>query len=78
MMISVFLDLIYFYSCFFGTLPDRAEDFQHIMKHLFPMIFDTKYLADKINNNSASYNSSLEDLDRELSELPLPTIGLSP
>jgi len=75
-LFSVFLDLIYFYSCFFGPLPDRVEDFQHTMNRLFPMVFDTKYLADKVNN-SVTYNSSLQDLDQELSRLPLPTIGMS-
>lgn len=72
---NIFLDLVYFYSCFFGSLPNRVEDFQQIMGYLFPMVFDTKYLADKINNNSATYNSSLEDLDRELAKLPSPIIG---
>ncbi len=74
---NVFLDLVYFYSCFFGPLPERVEDFQQIFGYLFPMVFDTKYLADKINDNSSSYNSSLEDLDRELSQLPLPIIELA-
>lgn len=74
---NVFLDLVYFYSCFFGPLPERVENFQHIFGYLFPMVFDTKYLTDKINDNSSSYNSSLEDLDRELSELPLPIIELA-
>ena len=72
---NVFLDLVYFYTFFFGPLPDLVKDFQQIIEYLFPMVFDTKYLADKINDNSSSYNSSLEDLDRELSELPLPIIG---
>ena len=74
-MCSIFIDLIYFYSCFFGPLPDSVDDFQHLMKHVFPMVFDTKYLADNLNKNSGSYNSSLEDLDRELSYLPQPVIG---
>ena len=51
------------------------EDFQHKVAELFSMVFDTKYLADKINNNSATYNSSLEGLDRELSKLAVPIIG---
>ena len=72
---NVFLDLMYFYTCFFGSLPDRVEDFQRVMGRLFPMIFDTKYLADIVNHNSGSYNSSLEDLDRQLSEVPFPLIG---
>lgn len=72
---NLFLDLIYFYSCFFGSLPDRVEDFQHIIAQLFPLVFDTKYLADKINNNSPRYKSSLQEIDQELSRLPVPIIG---
>ena len=72
---NVFLDLIYFYTCFFGPLPDRVEDFQRIIGRLFNMVFDTKYLADTVEGNSNSYNSSLQDVDRQLSELPFPVIG---
>ncbi len=72
---NVFLDLIYFFSCFFGPLPDRVEDFQNLIAQLFPLVFDTKYLADKINNNSPLYRSSLDEIDRELSRLPVPVIG---
>ena len=68
--------MIYFYSCFFGPLPDRVEEFQHIMNNLFPMVFDTKYLADKIHNNAENYDSSLQGLDQELSVLPSPNIGM--
>lgn len=72
---NVFLDLIYFYSCFFGPLPDRVDDFQNLIAQLFPLVFDTKYLADKINDNSPLYKSSLEEIDQELSKLPVPIIG---
>ncbi|KAK4691111.1 poly(A)-specific ribonuclease, partial [Lecanoromycetidae sp. Uapishka_2] len=75
---NVFLDLIYFFSCFFGPLPDRVEDFQKLIAQLFPMVFDTKYLADKINNNSPLYKSSLEEIDKELSKLPVPVIETPP
>lgn len=73
---NLFLDLIYFYTLFFGPLPDRVEGFQKIIAQLFPLVVDTKYLADKINDNSPLYNSSLQDIDRELSKLPVPMIGL--
>ena len=74
---NLFLDLVYFYTCFFGPLPDRVEDFQSIIARLFPLVIDTKYLADKINDNSPLYKSSLEELDRELSRLPFPMISTS-
>lgn len=73
---NLFLDLIYFYTFFFGPLPDRVEDFQKTIAQLFPLVFDTKYLADKINDNSPLYKSSLQEIDRELSKLPVPIIGM--
>ena len=72
---NLFLDLIYFLTCFFGPLPDRVEGFQSIVGQLFPLVFDTKYLADKINDNSPLYRSSLEEIDQELSRLAVPIIG---
>ena len=72
---NLFMDLINFYKCFFGQLPDRVEDFQSIMNQLFPMIVDTKYLATHNNVNVTHARSSLEDLDEELNTLPVPVIG---
>ena len=71
---NLFLDLVYLYACFFGPLPERVEDFQAAMGILFPLIVDTKYLADIINQNSPRYRSSLEEIDAELSRIPSPTI----
>lgn len=73
---NLFLDLIYFYTFFFGPLPDRVEGFQKTIAQLFPLVVDTKYLADKINDNSPLYNSSLQEIDKELSKLPVPIIGM--
>ena len=75
---NVFLDLMYFYKCFFGTLPDRVEDFQRVIHELFPIVIDTKYLATHSHDNPAMANSSLEQLDVELAKLPfdkVPAIG---
>ena len=72
---NLLLDLIYLLSSFFGPLPDRVEDFLETLATLFPLIVDTKYMADAANNNSSHYNSSLEDLDAELSKIPSATIG---
>ena len=72
---NLFLDLIYLYQCFFGPLPELVEDFQSIMGLLFPLIIDTKYLADMLNENSPRYRSSLEEIDQELSKGPSPSIG---
>lgn len=73
---NLFLDLIYFYKFFFGPLPDRVEGFQQLIAQLFPLVIDTKYLADKINDNSPLYKSSLQEIDQELSKLPVPIIGM--
>ena len=75
---NVLLDLMYFYKCFFGSLPDCLEDFQRVIHELFPIVIDTKYLATHNRDNPAMANSSLEQLDVELSKLPfdkVPVIG---
>ena len=74
---NLFLDLVYLYECFFGSLPERVEEFQATMGTLFPLIIDTKYLADIINQNSPRYRSSLEEIDAELSRISSPIIGES-
>lgn len=73
---NLFLDLVYFYACFFGPLPEQVEDFKIKIGTLFPLIFDTKYLADFLNANSPLYRSSLAEIDEELSKLPSPVIGM--
>lgn len=73
---NVFIDLIYFYACFFGKLPDSVKDFERLMHKLFPCIIDTKYLATHGDDNPALSKSSLEELDDQLSSLtPAPVIG---
>ena len=74
---NLFIDLVYFYACFIGRLPDRVEGFQDAMHRLFPTIIDTKYLATHGNDNSPMSRSSLEELDEALSEHPAPLIGES-
>ena len=77
---NLFMDIMYFYRSFFGTLPDRLEDFQDTINKLFPVIVDTKYLATH-NNHGKLAKSSLEELDFELRQdadvhqLPQPVIG---
>ena len=73
---NAFMDLINFYQCFFGQLPDRVEDFQSIMHQIFPMVVDTKYLAShssKVMND----RSGLEELSEDLAKLTEPVIGKS-
>lgn len=74
---NVFIDLIYFYACFFGKLPDSVKDFERLMHELFPCIIDTKYLATHGDDNPALSKSSLEELDDQLSSLtPAPVIEM--
>ncbi|KAL9612774.1 MAG: hypothetical protein Q9167_002659 [Letrouitia subvulpina] len=75
---NVFLDLINFYACFFGQLPDRVEDFLSVMHNIFPLIIDTKYLATQGKANAELARSSLEDLWLEVSEVEAPVIELHP
>ncbi|KAI9872401.1 MAG: hypothetical protein M1830_001690 [Pleopsidium flavum] len=70
---NMFTDLVNFYKCFLGQLPDRVEDFQRTMHKLFPMIIDTKYLATH-NCGSISPKSSLEEIEEDLREMFVPLI----
>ncbi|KAI4253718.1 MAG: hypothetical protein LQ352_003516 [Teloschistes flavicans] len=75
---NLFLDLIYFYACFFGPLPNRVEDFQKVIHDIFPRIIDTKYLATHSLDNPALARSSLDELDAGLSKQEQPAIELHP
>ena len=72
---NMFLDLIYLYQAFIGPLPDEVEDFAALGSIIFPMVFDTKFLADALHDNDPRYVSSLQDLDRELQHVTMPVIG---
>ena len=72
---NMFLDLVYVYETFFGILLDSVKHFASIIHVIFPHIFDTKYLADKLQEFSPRYRSSLQELDRELRHEPNATIG---
>lgn len=71
---NIFTDLVNFYKCFLGRLPDKVEEFQSTIHKLFPMIIDTKYLATH-NCGSISPKSSLEEIEENLRELFEPRIG---
>ena len=70
---NVFMDLINFYKCFFGKLPDRLEDFLVIMHKLFPLIVDTKYMATH-QSTDINVRSGLDELDTDLTNQHVPTI----
>ncbi|KAL8815552.1 MAG: hypothetical protein Q9223_005314 [Gallowayella weberi] len=71
---NVFMDLIYFYACFFGPLPTKVESFQLIINQLFPRIIDTKYLA--TYHDPYLHSSELSNLDERLSKNTEPKIGI--
>lgn len=71
---NLFMDLINFYKCFFGQLPDTVEDFQATIHELFPLVIDTKYMATH-NNSNLNARSGLEELDADLHNMPVPSIG---
>ena len=72
---NVFTDLVYFYHCFFGELPESVKDFQSILHQLFPLVIDTKYLATYNDVNPGLAKSSLEELNDELSAQDFPLVG---
>ncbi|PYI04357.1 CAF1 family ribonuclease [Aspergillus sclerotiicarbonarius CBS 121057] len=74
---NLFTDLIYFYRCFFGPLPDRVEDFQALAHKLFPVLMDTKYMATH-DCGSINPKSSLQEINDSLAEIPTPTIRVHP
>ena len=71
---NMFLDLVYFYKCFFGTLPEKVVDFQKQIHELFPIIIDTKYVATHVENPLYA-KSSLENLNDAFLEMGEPFIG---
>ncbi|MCJ1473203.1 hypothetical protein MMC13_001854 [Lambiella insularis] len=72
---NAFMDLINFYKCFFGALPDTVAEFQCIMHELFPLIIDTKYMATH-NNTDPNARSGLEELHADLRKQTVPGITL--
>lgn len=69
---NIFTDLINFYKCFIGDLPECIEDFQELIHELFPLIIDTKYMA-TYASTSANFPSSLGEINDNLSRREMPT-----
>ncbi|PGH23764.1 hypothetical protein AJ80_02194 [Polytolypa hystricis UAMH7299] len=74
---NMFTDLVNFYRCFIGDLPDKVEDFQKAIHELFPMVIDTKYMATH-NCSSSKPSSSLIELNTLLAESKTPEIRIDP
>ncbi|KAK2745374.1 hypothetical protein FQN57_003717 [Myotisia sp. PD_48] len=58
---NLFTDLVNFHKCFMGDLPEKVEDFQQAIHALFPLVFDTKYMATH-DGQLRDGNSSLANL----------------
>ena len=74
---NIFTDLVNFYSCFIGKLPEDVDDFKDEIHELFPFVIDTKYLATHMGNRHGM-RSGLEDLDSELKHWVSPRIDCHP
>ena len=72
---NCFMDLVFLYSCFLGTLPDTVEEFQNLIHEALPIVIDTKYLATH-DCGSANKHSSLEEVNRLLARISVPTISM--
>lgn len=62
---NCFLDLVYLYKAFIGSLPETVEQFTTEIHNRWPTIIDTKYMA---THNCGDINpaSSLEEIARQL------------
>ena len=71
---NLFTDLIYFCNCFFGPLPERAEDFQAMAHEMFPILMDTKYMA---THDCGSINpiSSLSEINDSMLKTEIPRMS---
>ncbi|CAG7953256.1 unnamed protein product [Penicillium nalgiovense] len=74
---NMFCDLLFFYRCFLGPLPDTLAEFQTVIHDLFPVLADTKYMA---THDCGSLNpmSSLEELNTTLAGIESPKIEIDP
>lgn len=70
---NCFLDMVYIYKTFIGSLPELVEDFQRQLHEIWPVIVDTKYMS---THNCGDINpvSSLEQIADQLKSLQTPAV----
>ncbi|KAF2751280.1 CAF1-domain-containing protein [Sporormia fimetaria CBS 119925] len=68
---NMFTDIVYFYKCFIGELPETSKEFCQTLHELFPRIVDTKYLATATATDS-SRSPTLHEIALEHYAQPLP------
>jgi poly(A)-specific ribonuclease len=73
---NLFIDLIFIYQTFVGTLPDKVTEFNKRIHELFPKVFDTKYLATQAGSSMRT-KSGLKDLCDDLKTRQNPFIALA-
>lgn len=71
---NCFLDFVYFYRKFIGTLPDTVEEFRSKIHELFPLVIDTKYMATH-NCGDINPTSTLFEIDTKLLVQKKPRTG---
>ena len=57
---NLFVDLVYIFHSFFGSLPATLQDFLPIMKAMFPLIVDINFLSENIRGTSGEHAGSQE------------------
>jgi poly(A)-specific ribonuclease len=71
---NLFMDIIYLYQCFLGSLPDDVDEFTKLMKDHFPVLIDTKYMATH-ECGSINPTSSLTEIHEKLKKRKKPKIS---
>ncbi|KAF3483344.1 uncharacterized protein GIQ15_02668 [Arthroderma uncinatum] len=74
---NLFTDLVNFYKCFIGDLPERVADFQRAIHELFPLIVDTKYMATHGGLLRDGF-SALSTLNETLGSREVPKSAIDP
>jgi poly(A)-specific ribonuclease len=72
---NCFTDMVYFYQCFLGPLPEKVDEFISLIHQTFPILIDTKYLA-TLDHSALNPSSSLEELTKTLAKIHTPKIGM--
>ena len=74
---NLFLDLINFYKCFIGALPDTVEQFSAAIHKLFPLIVDTKYMSAELHHETGQLGieHNLEEIFAQMMNIEVPYIG---
>ncbi|XP_053689559.1 poly(A)-specific ribonuclease PARN-like [Sabethes cyaneus] len=71
---NMLLDLLFVIRQFFRPLPSDYQEFKNIVRHLFPLLLDTKYLCTnaelKVHVNSSVLGHVFESVQKEPFKMP--------